>query len=135
MINVIESLKNIRKRLEKPEAWTQRWSAKRYIDKGDDVVELGTCSPRDPSAVCWCITGALEVEPTDSHYDREQLREAMERGACLRPHEYLQDWNDVTGRTHAEVLRAIDNAIALEERRALGMQRRLETRDGGGPWN
>ena len=105
------------------------------MDKGDGVVELEACSALDPAAVCWCLLGALEAEEIPSQYDREQLREAMERGACLGPHDFLQDWNDAPERTHWGILNAIDNAIALEERRALGMQRRLETRDGGGPWN
>jgi hypothetical protein len=64
------------------------------------------CGERDPSAVSWCLVGALWA----SHADGDVL-DALNflRGACGLA---LSAWNDVPGRTQADVLAAIDLALA-----------------------
>ena len=64
-------------------------------------------TPHDPSAVCFCMVGAIK-----------RFWSSQEYKACLcladftRPHSLLS-WQDAPGRTKAEVLEVYDKAIAI----------------------
>ena len=88
-----------RKKIEKPENWTQNYSAKDV-----DGSAVYVCSPE---AVCWCTLGAIRAVSDD----RGDLVEA----ACNKLYDVLDDsfitiFNDT--HTHEEVLALFDRAIA-----------------------
>ena len=98
-----DKLRAARALIAAPGGWTQGASAR--DSNGRAIVS------HSPSAVCFCSGGALFR--VNGHYleNREALRRAMN---C----DNLVDWNDVLGRTQAEVVAAFDRAIALAEEEA-----------------
>jgi hypothetical protein len=101
----VEILKAARELIAKPERWTQSTVARDARGKSVFV--------SSPDAVCWCAAAALLKVTTDRDEDGGSLdasREALLKNAG--GFEYICDFNDVHGRTHAEVLALFDAAIA-----------------------
>lgn len=74
-----------------------------------------------PDAVKWCAAGAVcvvcsgdAIRSVSAIYCAPAARRALERALPRNPLEPrdLETWNDVPGRTHAEVLALFDRAIA-----------------------
>lgn len=102
----VEILKGARERIA--HGWTQQAAA-----RGENG---GHIDARDPSAVRWCLTGALHAA-ADGCACPALLRFLgfTERGE-IAPHYEILPWNDTPGRTQAEVLAKLDEAIVLAER-------------------
>lgn len=72
--------------------------------------------PDAPTATCWCLFGAIistnKVLYTNVYkvYDQMSAVEGCEVGP---------QWNDVTGRTQAEVVAMLDRTIAVVEAQSL----------------
>lgn len=102
-MNAADILRAARKRIERPECWTQFFPARN---------ELGLqVSPWQSEAARWCAWGAIEAErPADTNAETF-LTQAME---AMGTHG-IGEFNDT--HTHAEVLAAFDKAIAAAEGR------------------
>lgn len=98
-----EVLREARKLIEQPEAWTQR-EYSRGIDGIWKPVESG-------EAVCFCALGAIKgARKNDEEDDEfEELYELLSR-ACGGP---VHVWNDRPEREHKDVLAVYDRAIAI----------------------
>ena len=94
-------LRAARKLIEKPEAWTQRVFARDIRGKPTDA--------RSKDAVCWCMTGAVIRVGGDHHGPELSFLRKAVKGI---PEQY----NDDSLRSHAQVLKRFDRAIALAER-------------------
>lgn len=103
MSAVADKLREARKLIER--GWCQ--DAYALDANGDEIRE------NDPSAVCWCASGALLVDLNHPdpivHRARMMFRRAIKN-------DFIPGWNDRPGRTQAEVLAAFDKAIELAER-------------------
>lgn len=97
--SVVEVLTEARKLIEKPEHWTQGVSARSRTGRH--------VSNRSKRAVCWCASGALDrVSYRINAWTWLEASNAL-RG-YMRGH--IEHFNDT--RTHADVLKAFDRAIA-----------------------
>ena len=99
--------RQVRELLAVPERWTQGAPARSA--KGRRV------PPSSPSAVCWCVAGAIERqgEVTGARMrDELGVLRAMSKAA----QQIAWDWNDAPGRTHADVLALLDRVIERMER-------------------
>ena len=101
---VVGILEEARSKIER--GWCQDGSAR---------TETGKAVPIEhPDAVQWCLTGAV-----DSVCRKETLAKGVAfrllRGVTYE--DYLAAWNDENERTKEDVLKAFDDAIALERRR------------------
>jgi hypothetical protein len=97
---VVDILVRARARISDPERWFKHWFA--MSAKGVPV------NARSRRAVCWCSLGAIKREAGGytSNY----------RGAIAafgKSESGIAAWNDVRGRTHAEILAGFDRAIEL----------------------
>lgn len=97
MSDVLTVLRGAREMLEPPGAWIQG----RYCN--DD-------------RTCFCILGALGVADRNDATD-PSLRIIIALRRVLPPYhgDLISDWNDARGRTQADVLALLDQAIAAEE--------------------
>lgn len=98
-MNTHELLIAARKRIERPERWTQGCEAR---DK--DGHWTNAC---DPIATCWCGYGAIWCS-ADKFSSEVNYAEVALRAACGM---HFPDWQDALERTHAEVLKVFDIAI------------------------
>jgi hypothetical protein len=101
---VARVLREARALIDKPEKWCQEVDA--LTADGDE------CDARRPEAKCRCISGAIAAvsdpkssAPTDAAWSL--LWNAVDGNPV--------DWNDAKGRTHADILAAMDRAIASAE--------------------
>ena len=93
-IQAAESLRRVRKRIEKLENWTRVTMAR---DKNGELTD-----PRSPLAITWCLLGALAKEQVDCMTVWDALRkQSGEYG--------ISYFND--SHTHAEVLALVDETI------------------------
>lgn len=92
-------LRRARARIEKPECWTQRVTAR-------DAKGWSARADAD-NAVCWCIEGAVRAECAG------QLPAAV-WGAIRRVCDKPNDFNDHPKTTHAAILNLVDHAIERE---------------------
>ena len=112
----LELLTKSRKRIEKPENWTQGSRAK-------DKNGLG-CSPRSRSADRWCSIGTLECESksqSDILWGSEERHALMALASTKRlgwsaestygPGTQIAMFNDNPKTTHADVMAMYDEAI------------------------
>lgn len=97
-MTALESLRSARARIATPDRWTQSAAAR---DSGGRGVEA-----TDPSAVCWCLIATLQLSRWLEH-ENALTAVTIETGG------YLAQFNDT--HTHAEVLAALDRAIARLE--------------------
>jgi hypothetical protein len=94
------------KHLQQPGRWTQKFSARqgRY-----------QCSPTNPHADCWCLSGAIEFCYPDE-VEREGIFALLARYLMrhfdvpsykddVGHHPIVIRWNDMRGRTQQEVVR------------------------------
>ena len=99
--------------LMRPERWTQ--SAMARDAAGQD------CSPVYNKATCWCLLGALTNamytlcakhggDPSEWSWARGRAKEHIRRVLGII---FIAKWQDEEGRTHAEVLSALDKALAI----------------------
>lgn len=98
MSAVADKLREARKFIER--GWTKNYQARDA--NGYDV------DPNDPSAVCWCLYGALNAVGAMTPEVLCPLQKATNE-------RLLANWNDASERTQAEVLAAFDKAIELAE--------------------
>ena len=96
-----ELLQKARALLASPEAWTQGVFAR--LADGHSAYAL------DPAACAWCISGAI-IKAHGSFPGPFEALYRMRKVIQASP-DSLVDWNDAAGRTHAEVLAALDRAI------------------------
>jgi hypothetical protein len=101
-----DTLRAARRLIEHPSNWVQGSMAQ--DEHGDEV------DPTSENAVCWCSVGALDATASR---DEDAFRAATQlmAEATGKPRESLTEWNDAPARTHADVLWAFANAIALAE--------------------
>lgn len=99
MKSTADILREARKLIERPEAWTQGVWARNAA--GAEVEESSS------DAVCWCSVGAIFRVAPRQNYDVIRALAALTGG--MSPIAF----NDT--HTHAEVLAALDKAIALAE--------------------
>ena len=106
----------VRARIENPDCWTKGTYAERA--KGRRAV-----NPKDPTAVCWCLVGAMKslrsgTTRNFSVYSEalkllsEIMRESLSWESSLTWEATLVSWNDSPRRKHAEVLDLVDRGIA-----------------------
>ncbi len=88
------------------QGWTQNASARDSIGHSTE--------PDDQDAVCWCIGGAIDRALMDVDQFWPIRTAAFDGIAKLLPSSQygVSGWNDATGRTQAEVLAVLDQAIA-----------------------
>lgn len=105
-----EGLIAVRERLAPEGAWTQRKFA------GNERGE--TLMGNDPTATCWCLTGAVcRVQMDRRMHDADAATMNLLIGDAIRRRH--GDWwtvvsfNDYGGRTHEEILQVVDSAIGL----------------------
>lgn len=99
----VEILMAARNLLTPDGAWTQGAAAR--DDRGKHVPS------KSIDAVCWCLTGALNLASKDSN--RSSLNGALHMFALANKIDSLVRWNDDMYRTHDEVLAALDHAIVV----------------------
>jgi hypothetical protein len=104
---LVKGLKAVRKLLAKPERWT-----KGYLSR--DAAGLPAW-PDDEDAVCWCLQGATEKVARANNEGPVYMWSAL---AVTAQAQDIAEWNDKRWRTHAQVLRLIDRAIARAEKAA-----------------
>jgi len=103
MKTTLEILMAARRRIEKPESWTQRAYQR---DKNGNSLSVWDAQ----DATCWCARGAIwSIDP------KGKLTDAFKALELAVPEQTVTVFNDT--HTHAEVLAAFDRAIAAEEAR------------------
>lgn len=100
-MTTLEILKAARAKLA--QGWTQGAFA-----RDADGLPVNVCHPK---ATCWCITGAFRSLPPEA--DFMQARIALKSSLSGDPQ--LSEWNDVRGRTQADVIELFDHVIAKLE--------------------
>lgn len=92
-MNATQLLQATRALIPTPDKWIQ----------GRDILDDGNGRP-----IAFCIYGAMEIASGSSstHDACCYIKQAIHT-------EFIGDWNDAEGRTHAEVLAALDRAIEL----------------------
>lgn len=93
----------VRSRLASPSAWTQGLSARDAAGSG-----VNQYSRR---ATCWCLHAALMVE---SARLKTMVSEPYQAIHDIIGEEPIIEWNDHPRRTHDDVLKVLDDAIAGE---------------------
>jgi hypothetical protein len=101
--DVTITLKKVRELISDENHWTKYAEARNAYG--------GYCDPTDPEAVKFCLTGALTfVAGNEEAYNAAYARLAK---ATLGP-DNVSEFNDM--HQHRDVLKALDKAIAMEER-------------------
>lgn len=90
---------------EHPERWTQGWFAKTADGK--------SCYSDRPGAICWCAAGFIRKRHPAL---QQRLHDCLRRALNLGSLQTVGDWNDVPGRTAAQVADAFYTAAMLAER-------------------
>jgi hypothetical protein len=130
-MSILEDLIAVRDRLTSKKNWTQgSWARSRTIHKKINSPHPFAfyVLPTDPETDQWCLVGAVAAVAEDIPFQWSERSWEMftllandERAFCdADAMNFLIRWNDWPGRSHNEVLRRIDEAIAkhraLEER-------------------
>lgn len=102
-------LKRARKLIEKPGSWCQLAEAR--TRDGESI----SCGDSMATQFCalgaiWRATGQNDDAPT------KFLREAVGARYTLAGPKSVANWNDAPRRTHKQILKAFDKAIALAEK-------------------
>jgi hypothetical protein len=114
-------LRAARVRLDSPDRWLHDNPDEAVDAKGQAVL------PMDPEAARWDVYGALGAEASrdqDTQHDRlvddalEYLEEVVDGTSGPSPFSAVMRWHDAAGRTHEDVLTALDAAIVLADRDA-----------------
>lgn len=103
----LQILKEALELLVDPDRWTKYTRAR--ASDGTPV------RPEDPTAVCWCVEGAVAVLSNEYGVLPPQLMKALDRAVWSLSGEYLSAgvYNDKV--THPLVLLLLQEAIQLEE--------------------
>jgi hypothetical protein len=97
-MTILETLRAARKKITPRERWTQRQTARTQSRR--------PCRATSPNAVCWCSAGAV-LATTQDREIVSGCQTALEKVSYPWSFQHFND-----ARTHAEVLRAFDEAIA-----------------------
>lgn len=100
-----DTLRAARALIEQPERWTRRVEARDSRGR--------TTSPMDAGAVCWCAAGATIRAAKCEVLLMSGAFQHLEKAVGING---IEHWNDMPGRTHAEVLAAFDRAIEIAEK-------------------
>lgn len=101
----VEILEKARELLSDPKRWTR--DALAMTARGKHLSD-----PTDRRAACWCVFGAI-MKCSGEVSGALNAADVFERANWFGDDESFSSWNDRPERTHAEVLAAIDSAIAL----------------------
>lgn len=104
-MTALKILQGVRELLSDEKRWTRGSYARDRLGR--------TTHSTSESAVCWCLIGALG-KITNHERGARSAERALERVARRRGREFPAEWQDADGRTHAEVLALLDEAIARE---------------------
>lgn len=85
--------------IEPEGAWTQSWFAK--------TAEGEPCGVFEPSAVCWCVSGAIQRASDGNGHATYAAMVALERHLRLPGYSPVTFWNDSLQRTQAEAVAAL----------------------------
>lgn len=96
------AVQQIRELYKYPTAWGQGFWG--HDAQGNSV------SPRRKAAVCWCLEGAIERVADGSSRLFCGVRDAIE--TAIPDTRSIVTWNDLEGRTHADVLELLDKVLA-----------------------
>lgn len=110
-MTLLDLFRSVRLLLADPKAWRQgKYAGKRIGEMGGpngDWSVIADALPEEPEANCFCMAGAIDRTTGDEdlrNNARHEFRKTVYMGTI--------DWNDHEGRTHAEVLAALDATIA-----------------------
>jgi hypothetical protein len=104
----LHALRGARARISSPTNWCRGAGAR--------DTQGQPCGSFSTNAVCWCVGGAIERECAQDFGFRMEVEALVAKHAGCGART-LHKWNDEKGRTHGEVVAAVDAAIAeLEER-------------------
>jgi hypothetical protein len=101
---ITAALERIRARIATPEKWTKGWHAR-------DRLHCAVLY-ESPNAVSFCLDGALRLETPKEI--QPEVRVLLESCVPYRMNDFIS-WQDKPERTHADILRLIDHAIAKAE--------------------
>jgi len=104
-VTTLEILRGMRELLAEESRWTREYYG-RYRD-GE-----GCTNGYDDGACCWCLMGA--AEKVSGERDPGRIERVFIKVLGGRTSGDIFTWNDAPERTHAEILAALDRAIALE---------------------
>jgi hypothetical protein len=110
MKRTIDILRGARTLLEDPARWLHGNANAFTVDASG--VDVG---PRDPRAARWELNGALDRHcDTTAEYLTacEAVRRALPRSDVVQAYYAVASWHDDPARAHADVLAALDKAIA-----------------------
>lgn len=115
---LLDLFRAVRLLLADPKAWRQgKYAGKRIGETGGpngDWSVIAETVLEDPEANCFCIAGAID-RVADNAGEGLTLRNAARREMMKTVTRTTVDWNDAPGRTHAEVIAALDATIARLE--------------------
>lgn len=99
-MDTLKTLKAVRDLFADPTHWTQCSYAK--DPEGKHI------SAFDPTAVCWCVLGAVRRFSRDADENKLVIIKMREANAIT----FIGSWNDERSRTHQDILDMLDNTIA-----------------------
>jgi hypothetical protein len=111
----LEALRKVRDLLAVPERWTKEADARDAEGRESDE-NLFIYEGVSFVATCWCLSGAVHLVAPGAHLMAEFSRtlgvppDGGSLGRCS-----VVDWNDAPERTHADVLKLIDDTIVRLE--------------------
>ncbi len=103
---ILGKLRGARHLIGDPEKWVKGMVA--CDAKGEEI------HPEEPTAVRWCLEGALRAAGVSTVFAADPAIMLVNMATGVETGK-LDDWNDADERVHAEVVDAIDKAIALAE--------------------
>lgn len=120
--NYAGMLRLVRHYLTEPERWSKgSWA---FDENGQ------SCASIYPGATCWCVAGAVGRASSDVSIVSPDVYSVVSRSVVYnrvvhaiyvamrdREHRFgnIQQWNDHPRTTHSEVLRILDDAIAIAD--------------------
>ena len=109
-LEVLECMKDL---LARPERWTQHVDA-----RTQDGIPV---EPRSVTAHQWCLIGALRRSAENAREDTVRAIEYILRGLVMQEEpamETIWEYNDAPRRSHEDIVRILDRAIARARRDA-----------------
>lgn len=98
-----DTLRRAKAKIATPETWTKE-------DYAKDADGMFT-DARSPKATCWCSMGAIQTVCSEEDWTR--ITRALRIGGLGST--WVDEFNDASSTTHADVLAMFDRAIAAEE--------------------
>lgn len=101
--NILSIVKETRALLTDPKSWTQNVMAR--DSKG------ASCSPKAKDACQWCVMGAVrKVVPQEGPECVEDVLKTINAISSVINY-HVPNWNDMSGRTHEDILSGLDRTI------------------------